>query len=47
VTFDLDVFVILPPTAGPLLTLSPLYEALRAKGYDVSARSQMPYWRRL
>ena len=32
-TFDLDVFVILPQTAGGLLSLAPLYEALRAHGY--------------
>ena len=33
-TFDLDVFVVLPQTAGSLLTLAPLYEALRARGYS-------------
>lgn len=32
-TFDLDVFVVLPPTAGGLLTLAPIYDALRARGY--------------
>jgi len=32
-TFDLDVFITLPETAGRLLTLSPLYEALRVRGY--------------
>ena len=32
-TFDLDVFVFLPPTSGGLLTLSPVYETLRARGY--------------
>ena len=32
-TFDLDVFVVLPKTSGGLLTLAPLYEALRARGY--------------
>ena len=32
-TFDLDVFVFLPRTPGGLLTLGPLYEALRARGY--------------
>jgi hypothetical protein len=32
-TFDLDIFVILPETAQGLLTLEPLYEALRARGY--------------
>ena len=32
-TFDLDIFVILPQTASGLLTLEPLYEASRARGY--------------
>jgi hypothetical protein len=32
-TFDLDVFVVLPPTPGGLLTLGPLYAALRTRGY--------------
>jgi len=32
-TFDLGVFVVLPQTSGGLLTLAPLYEALRARGY--------------
>ena len=32
-TFDLDIFVVLPQTAGGLLTLAPLYDALRARGY--------------
>lgn len=32
-TFDLDVIVVLPQTRGGLLTLTPLYEALRARGY--------------
>lgn len=32
-TFDLDVFVVLPQTGGGLLSLAPLYEALRARGY--------------
>jgi len=32
-TFDLDVFVVLPPTPGGLLTVAPIYEALRARGY--------------
>lgn len=31
-TEDLDVFVILPPTASGLLTLSPIYDALKAQG---------------
>ena len=32
-TFGLDVFVILPRAASGLLTLAPLYDALRARGY--------------
>lgn len=32
-TFDLDVFVVLPSTHGGLLTLAPIYDALRARGY--------------
>src|SRR5213082_3271517 len=32
-TFDLDIFVVLPRTPGGLLTLSSLYEGLRARGY--------------
>jgi len=31
-TFDLDVFVVMPQTTGGLLTLAPLYDALRARG---------------
>ena len=33
-TFDLDVFVVLPQTPGGLLALAPLYDALRARGYS-------------
>ena len=32
-TFDLDIIVLLPQTQGGLLTLTPLYAALRTKGY--------------
>jgi hypothetical protein len=32
-TFDLDVFVILPQSPAHLLSLAPLYEALRGRGY--------------
>ncbi|MBI2752878.1 MAG: hypothetical protein HYX46_05115 [Betaproteobacteria bacterium] len=32
-TFDLDIFVVLPETPAGLLTLAPLYEALRGRGY--------------
>lgn len=35
-TEDLDIFVVLPATPGSsLLTLSPIYEALRAQGCEV------------
>jgi len=36
-TFDLDIFVILPQTVSGLLTLKPLYEGLRARGYTEEA----------
>ena len=32
-TFDLDIIVLLPETQGVLLTRTPLYGALRARGY--------------
>ena len=32
-TFDLDVFVVLPEVTSGLLSLAPLYDALRARGY--------------
>jgi len=32
-TYDLDVFVLLPQTAGGLLTLSPIYEELKRRGF--------------
>ena len=32
-TFDLDVFVILPEFVSGLLSLAPLYHALRGRGY--------------
>ena len=32
-TFDLAVIVVLPQTTSGLLTLTPLYEALRTRGY--------------
>jgi hypothetical protein len=32
-TFDLDIFVLLPQTRGGLLTLAGIYGALRARGY--------------
>lgn len=33
ITFDLDVFVFLPVSKSPLVTLSPIYDYLKAKGY--------------
>jgi len=36
-SFDLDIFVVLPTTYGGLLTLAPIYEALRARGYTEQA----------
>lgn len=32
-TFDLDVFAFLPHGTAGLVSLAPLYEALRARGY--------------
>ena len=32
-TFDLDIIVLLPETKGGLLTLTPLYDVLRTRGY--------------
>jgi hypothetical protein len=32
-TFDLDIFLLLEPSAAGLLPLSAIYEALRARGY--------------
>jgi hypothetical protein len=32
-TFDLDIFVTLPQTHSTFLTLEPLYDALRSRGY--------------
>jgi hypothetical protein len=33
-TYDLDVFILLPQTAGGLLTLSPIYDALKERGFE-------------
>lgn len=33
-TYDLDVFVLLPQTAGGLLTLGSIYETLKRRGYE-------------
>jgi hypothetical protein len=32
-TFDLDIFIVLPRTPEGLLTLTPVYEAMRVRGY--------------
>jgi hypothetical protein len=34
-TYDLDVFVLLPKTQTTLVTLSPIYEYVRKRGYEV------------
>ncbi len=36
-TFDLDVFVLLPERNGPVLSLTPIYDALRSRGYAEKA----------
>jgi hypothetical protein len=36
-TYDLDVFVILPPESGGLVSLTPLYERLAAQGFQAEA----------
>jgi hypothetical protein len=33
-TYDLDVFVFLPPSREKLLSLAPIYEALKTQGYQ-------------
>lgn len=33
-TYDLDVFVLLPKSSSPLLSLSPLYEWLKPRGFE-------------
>lgn len=34
VTFDLDVFILLPVQASPILSLAPIYDALHGRGFD-------------
>jgi len=34
VTFDVDVFVLVPNADSPLVSLSPIYDYLRGKGYE-------------
>ena len=41
VTFDLDVFVFLPGTSSPIVSIEPLYTALRARGFEVVAEHVM------
>ena len=36
-TYDLDIFVVLPTTSVGLVTLTPLYDALRQRGYEPQA----------
>lgn len=36
VTFDLDIFILLPGQATPLVSLEPLYRVLRERGFAVS-----------
>ena len=38
-TFDLDIIVVLPEARSGLITLAPLYAALRAKGYEEEGES--------
>jgi hypothetical protein len=35
-TFDLDIFIVLPASSGPLVSLSPIYSWLAARGYKPS-----------
>jgi hypothetical protein len=37
VTFDLDVFILWRATASPIITLEPLYDAVRQRGFEVAA----------
>ena len=41
VTFDLDVFVLLPATVSPIISLEPLYAAVRGRGFEVAAEHVM------
>ena len=33
VTFDLDIFILLPERASPVISLEPLYDSLRQRGF--------------
>jgi len=37
VTFDLDVFIFLPHATSPIISLEPLYAAVRSRGFKVVA----------
>ena len=41
VTFDLDVFILLPGTASPIISLQPLYDTLRQRGFAEAAEHVM------
>jgi len=41
VTFDLNVFVFLPGTSSPIVSIEPLYAVLRARGFEVVAEHVM------
>ncbi len=40
-TYDLDVFIFLPPQNGLLITMEPLYRILRERGYTFDAEHVM------
>ena len=40
-TYDLDVFVLLPPSDHPIVTLTPVYSWLRARGFEPRAEHVM------
>ena len=42
-TYDLDVFVFLPPQSGLLITMEPLYRILRERSYAFDAEHVMIY----
>ncbi len=42
-TYDLDVFVFLPPQQGLVFSMEPLYSQLQARGYSFDAEHVMMY----
>jgi len=42
-TYDLDVFIFLPPQEGPLISMEPLYSELRRHGYAFDAEHVLMY----